>query len=337
MRTACLCLFNNGLGLLNDVSLIQDLLLDSYDTTVHYLYGQAGTGVVKMPTGSSTPEYLNSYDVGIHFQDFTLEGLNISKKNILIVNEEWTNNDKLRHIHEFDKIIVKSTFAEQLFKPLHTNVVNCGFISKDKYKSNYIKQNTFLHCVGKSIQKGTEAVLSCFYNKDNNLTVVSSNPKHQHLPKSSNVEYIEEYQTDESILKLLNSNLIHLCPSLYEGWGHYVYEGLSTGALVYATRIPMFLEWLDPDLVVFLDCEFEGYGNTYNNRKFCDDVEFLTDIKGYEFPYKFGWRVKPESLNEHIEKHTLYLERHNQQAVRNYFKHLTEQNSKMLLRELTDI
>jgi glycosyltransferase involved in cell wall biosynthesis len=41
--------------------------------------------------------------------------------------------------------------------------------------------------------------------------------------------------TDAELLYEMNAAQIHLCPSRAEGWGHYITEGLSVGALVIAT------------------------------------------------------------------------------------------------------
>ena len=324
-RTACLYTINNGVGLVADLSLIQDLLYEDYDLDVVYLNQS-----ITSPYGEDFSP-LKEYDVGIHLQDFNPSLLYQNKKNILIANEEWTGSRKIFEIHKFDKIITKSTLGTELLKPHNSNVVNCGFISKDKYNSTIKKQNTFLHVAGKSIQKGTELVLDSFTHncRDYNLTVLESNCKHQRIYKSSNINYIHEFLPENSVIEHYNKNLFHICPSYYEGWGHYVYEGLSTGALLYMTRLPMFLEWIDPDLVVFLDCEF---------IKHDENIEFFKHSHfNYTFPYKFGWKALRSSFDENIIAHEKYLETHNPDKVRAFFKDLNKKNSKKLLKELTDV
>jgi hypothetical protein len=324
-RTACLYTVNNGVGLIADLSLIQDLLHDHYDITVAYL-----NQVISLPYGQDL--FLSKeYDVGIHLQDFNPALLQHNKKNILIANEEWTGSRKIFEIHKFDKVITKSTLGAELLKPYNSNVINCGFISKDKYNSAIKKQNTFLHVAGKSIQKGTELVLESFTHncRDYNLTVLESNCKHRQVYKSSNINYIHDFLPEENVIEHYNKNLFHICPSYYEGWGHYVYEGLSTGALLYVTRLPMFLEWLDPDLVIFLDCEF---------IKHDENIEFFKASHfNWKFPYKFGWKARRESFDENIVAHEKYLETHNPHKVRAFFKNLNKKNSKKLLKELTDV
>ena len=125
----------------------------------------------------------------------------------------------------------------------------------------------------------------------------------------------------------MNDHSIHLCPSIYEGWGHYLYEGLSTGALVYATKIPMFVEWIDPDLVLFLDCTFCSNDNNYHFLRYRDN----------HWPHQFGWQVNEDQLTNEIINYKKNLEKHNPEKVRNFFKHINEQNSKILYKELTNV
>ena len=325
-RSACLYGPNNGVGLLADISLVQDLLFDHYTVDISYTQNSLHT------LNNISNHIPITYDVGVFFQEYDVERLNLNKKNILIVNEEWLRSEKIEVLQKFDKIITKSTLGKELLRPYNNHVVNCGFISKDRYDSNIIKQEQFLHVMGKSSQKGTEHVLTVFANecKEFPVTVIESRNDctiDADLKQCFNFNYIKDFITEEDINIEYNKHLIHLCPSYYEAWGHYVYEGLSTGALLYVTKIPMFLEWLDPDLVVFLDCEFDRCDNTVEYFKYRDNM----------FPYQFGWKPNQVDFNFKIKNYKQYLENHKPHLVRKYFKHLNQQNSKKLLNELTDI
>ena len=140
----------------------------------------------------------------------------------------------------------------------------------------------------------------------------------------ANVNHIRDFLSAEDINNHLNTHSIHLCPSIYEGWGHYLYEGMSTGGLIYATKIPMFVEWIDPDLVVFLDCVFNK-----KNKQF----PFLAS----NWPHQFGWVVNAQQLTDAINNYKKHLENHNPDKVRQFFKHINQKNSKKLYTELTNI
>ena len=99
---------------------------------------------------------------------------------------------------------------------------------------------------------------------------------------------------------------------------------MSTGALIYATKLPMFVEWIDPDLVVFLDCVFHKHNDNY---------PFLMST----WPHQFGWLVDIKQLAEAIDNYKKHLEKHNSDKVRQFFKHINEENSKKIYTELTNI
>ena len=315
-KTACIYTSNTGVGLISDVNLIQDLLYEDFDIDVVYLEWN-----IKDSTKQSI---FANYDIGIFIQEFGGQWLERNKVNILIANEEWILKDKLPQIKNFDKVLTKSNFAKHLLSPYNNNIVNTGFISIDKNKE-ISPTKKFLHLGGKSSQKGTESILRSFNKNKHELTFIQSSNEYKNI--TSNINYISEFIPAEDITFNLNNHSIHLCPSINEGWGHYLYEGLSTGALIYATKIPMFNEWIDPDLVVFLDCIFCSNDNNYH---------FLT-YRNNVWPHQFGWLVDEDQLSNAIESHKKYLEDHKPDKVRKFFLHLNEQNSKTLFTELTNV
>ena len=319
-KTACIYTSNTGVGLVADVDLLQDLLFDYYDIDVVYFEHNI--------TSTSSKDYIpKEYDVGIYIQEFLPESLQCNKKNIFFVNEEWLNSTNVKHIRGFDKVICKSTFSQQLLSPYNNNVVNCGFISRDKYDSNIPRKNMFLHLGGKSWQKGTESVLNIFNKNELPLTFIQSNKNYDNSDKDKNITYINTFLDVRELNRLFNTSTIHLCPSVYEGWGHYLYEALSVGALVYATKIPMFVEWLDPDLVVFNDCIYSGVND--------NNILFLR--KRENTLHQFGWLVDEECLENNINTHQKHLENHNPVKVRKYFRYLNDKNSGTLLTHLLDL
>ena len=324
-RSACFYAANSGVGLVADVSLIQDLLFDEYDIDINYTQQH-----IPLP-GNESPPVFADYDVGIFFQEYDIQWLSRNKTNILIANEEWLQSPKLSTLKHFDKIITKSSFAKQLLSPYNKNVINCGFISKDRFNSTIKKENKFIHALGKSSQKGTECILDTFIPSDNNLpiTIIESRGgcTLDKICNTPNFNYIKDFITEEAMNLEFNRNFIHLCPSYYEGWGHYLYEALSTGALVYASKIPMFLEWIDPELVVFLDCNF---------IRSSEKISYF-NLRDNFYPHQFGWQVVQSNLNQEVFNYKKHLENHKPELVRKFFKHLMKQNSKKLFLELTNV
>ena len=207
--------WNNGVGIVNDAILLKTVL-KNYDIK---LYDMSINAICR-PS-----------DLGIFIQNIWTELIDKNKKNVYIVNEEWLNDGEKSCLNRFNYIFVKSSYAKSLLDPYHKNVINTGFFSLDRY---FFPKNTneILHFKGKSIQKNTELI------KDLNYVNILD----------SNINYL----SDNDVTYNLNNHDIHICYSLYEYWGHYLWEAMSCGKLVICSEIPVFKEYLDTDLIKFV-------------------------------------------------------------------------------------
>lgn len=207
--------WNNGVGIVNDAILLKTIL-KNYDIKLYDM----SINTICRPS-----------DLGIFIQNIWTEQICKNKKNVYIVNEEWLNDEEKSCLNRFNYIFVKSSYAKSLLDSYHKNVICTGFFSLDRY---FFPKNTnkILHFKGKSIQKNTELV------KDLNCVNI--------LDSSIN------YLSDNDITYNLNNHDIHICCSLYEAWGHYLWEAMSCGKLVICSEIPVFKEYLDPELVKFI-------------------------------------------------------------------------------------
>ena len=176
--------------------------------------------------------------------------------------------------------VCKSNYAKKLLSSYH-NVIHIPFISIDYYDSSIIRKHSNLHFAGRSIQKNTELVLST----TNNLTLIDPYNRYK---VDENVNHINTYQSKEQLIQLLNSHNIHVCCSLYESWGHYLFEGLSTGAEIICSDIPVFKEQLDPNLVHFVP--------TTENR----DKNYIFDSED-RFPLRKSFHTDKKFLANLIE------------------------------------
>lgn len=225
--------YNNGVGIVTDAILLKNLIENYICESVQIMFLD------------NINSDLNA-DVGIWIQNYDINLLHHYKKNIFFINEEWVGTWELESLHLFDQVICKSQYAKNLLKS-YNNITYIPFISKDVYNHNVKRSNNFLHFMGRSIQKNTELVLK------QSVPITLIDPYNRYKPPS-NFTHINSYQTNESISSLLNSHNIHICCSLYESWGHYLFEGLSTGNEIICSDIPAFKENLDPDLVHFIPC-----------------------------------------------------------------------------------
>lgn len=259
--------YNNRVGILTDALLLQDILEESnLNSKIIFLH---------------LLNHEHKSDVGIWIQDYYEEFLSNFKINIFFINEEWYLYP-LENLKKFDYVICKSKHAQKLISP-YCNAICMPFLSYDVYDENIKRENKFLHFMGRSIQKNSELVIK----QNIPITFVDSYNRFSDL--NSNITHIKTYQSKEEIHNILNSHNIHICISLYESWGHYLFEGLSTGAEIICSDIPVFNENLDPNLVHFI------------SSKNCNYVD------GYLYNYEDKFKLR-ESYHVNPDKFTSYIE-----------------------------
>jgi glycosyltransferase involved in cell wall biosynthesis len=280
--------WNNGVGVVNDDILIKTLLSD-HDVVSYDI--------------SKTNEYRKS-DIGIYIQNVDNNTLQYNKKNIFIANEEWITSYELNLFNNFECIITKSTYAKELLDSYHKNVINTGFFSLDRH---FFPKNTneILHFKGKSIQKNTELV-----NGLNHVKILDSNIN---------------CLSDNDVTYNLNNHDIHICCSLYEAWGHYLWEAMSCGKLVICSEIPVFKEYLDPELVKFIPIKDVCSHNI--------NYEFLNTN---DYKFRKGYIVDEVKVKELLSNKNELLEfqKKNKELIREYFLYINEKNKQKFLKTI---
>jgi len=281
--------WNNGVGVVNHSKLIKSILYN-WDITSYDI--------------STNSEYRKG-DIGIFIQNVLPEQIENNKKNIYVVCEEWLTEHEMQFIDRFDYIFVHSNHAKELLSKYHKNVINVGFFSLDRY---FFPRHTkeILHLKGKSIQKNHELVWD--YKKY--VNIIDSNYK---------------YLTENEIIYELNNHDIHICCSLYEAWGHYLWEALSCGKLVICSEIPVFKEYLNPDLVKFVPTE--------NICQYTKSFEFLNTDK---YKFRKGYfvdRISFEKLMDNKEE-LFEFQKLNKDNIRIHFLDVTLKNKKKFLKTI---
>jgi hypothetical protein len=222
--------FNNQYGLTNDMKMLAKLLEKTFQKRVeiklvdffHYKAPQA--------------------DINIFLETVSKILFKYADVNILIPNQEWYYKTWIPYLTEVDYILTKSHYAEEIFKNLiptkKENIKYIGWKSLDRELQNVRNDyKEFLHLCGRSKLRQTQLIIDSWEKDFPKLTIVY-NPKYlqfKHRADLDNITYITERLTDEELLKLMNKCGVHLCCSETEGYGHYIYEAKSTGAVVITT------------------------------------------------------------------------------------------------------
>lgn len=260
--------YNNGVGIVTDAELLTSLIKNHITTAVKLEF------IDKFNKNNS--------DVGIWIQNFDIDLLNCFKINIFFINEEWSGDHELNNLHLFDYVICKTNYAKNLLSK-YKDVICLPFISRNYYL-DVSRVHKYLHFAGRSIQKNTELILK----QSQSITLVD--PYSLHSPPN-HFNHINRYQTQIELQTILNTHNIHLCTSLYESWGHYLYEGLSTGNEIICSDIPAFNENLDPSLVHFIPTQIKFY------RGYLFDEQ---NEKG-GFPIRQSFHIDQQHLKDKID------------------------------------
>ena len=311
-KTVKIYYYNNAVGERKDFELILDSLKNICKIIVfdesNSIVSSYINGVKSYLFDEDTNE--TTIDVGIFNNVFynpnCMENI---KTKILILNEEWLQYQNLADLSNYDHVIVKSQYAKNLVSPFNRNVKKLYFWSIDRYNSSIQEQKKQFHLAGLSIQKGTESVVN-----RKNITVIDASNRFT----GSACNYINHYLSEEEVNTYMNSHNLHICPSLYEAHGHYMFEGLSCGKSIICTKIPVWEECLDPDMVNFIDVyeteintsdPMKEYIKTYHAPISDSKYQFMSDIryKHYQrankFPLRKAFIFEEEELDEKIKKH----------------------------------
>ena len=173
------------------------------------------------------------------------ENLRNIPRKILVPNFEWFGKAELERVRWIDEVWHKTEISmSTLMKLFPPNVKHqlVGWTSDD-VKIDVIQNFTkFIHIRGTSHQKQSEIILETWmanpeyppllllnYVDDGRFLNIPFNMRYK------NVEVISRKLERNELLGLANGCGLHICLSTAEGFGHYINEAKSIGAVVIAT------------------------------------------------------------------------------------------------------
>lgn len=225
----------NGSGLQREYEILRDILAPA---------GHSVTGVHFQ--SSDCPRA----DVNLFLETVVSAKLDAAPENWVMPNPEWWSEEYQQSLPKLTRVLCKTRDAQRLFRELAGERASyVGFMSRDLYEPAVKRKPRFLHIAGNSPIKSTEVILEAWKRLPYRLTVVSTY-FHRQASKLKNVKGHERV-SDARLRRLMNSRQFHLCPSKYEGFGHYLHEALGVGAVVITSDAPPMNELgLAPELLI---------------------------------------------------------------------------------------
>lgn len=218
-------------------------------------------------------------DVNIFIEEIWDNFLPYASKNYFMPNPECGNFNETDINEKFDLILCRTHDGMNIYSPCHPNPSLLKFTSEDHYNENVVKDfYKPLHAIGKSAYKGTATVLNVWEKRNDIPKLTYMQGKDQYHPDSENIYMSDRLIVQDEFIRIQNEHGLHICPSQAEGFGHYIIEAMSTGAVVITTDAPPMNEYIT-------------------------DKRFLVRTKGYkEKNMGYVYEIDEEHLEEVIER-----------------------------------
>lgn len=225
---------------------------------------------------------VNSADINIFIEACYSHLFSKAKFNWFIPNPEYCGTP-VQYLQKFDLILCRTEEALRIFKAFTTKTYYLGFTSIDHYQLAESKDfSKHLHVGGESAMKGTDELLQAWRTDGSlpHLTLMKYRYLNDKKGSSKNLKLITKRVPEETLLTLQNTCGVHICPSKTEGFGHYLMEAMSTGAVVVTTDGPPMNEFIRDHrcLVKYNHIDKQRYATTYT----IDQQDLINTVKSLQ-------------------------------------------------------
>ncbi len=247
MKTLLIIGRKNGAGLDQDAALVGDALRADGWTVKHY--------APRDWRGWLNRDRANAV---VHLERVFPLWRSKARMHFLIPNQERFPQRHIGRLKKVDHVLCKTAHAQAIFSALHGSVHTIGFTSPDRglradARPDYRR---FFHLAGRSTVKGTSVVLEAWRRHPEwPELVLVQHPDNAPKAVPANVTLLSRVVGDAELRTLQNQCGVHLCPSLSEGWGHYIVEAMACRAVVITTDAPPMNELVQPERGVLLPFE----------------------------------------------------------------------------------
>ena len=191
----------------------------------------------------------HEFDANLMLEHVRAEYFPLARHNVLLPNPEWFLPADAAALPGITQVFAKTRYTQTIFSRLGCRVAFTGFTSWDRRDPSVPRERAFFHLAGRSGTKNTEALLALWRKHPRwpRLTVVQDRHMAQAGLAAPNIDHRVGHLPDDELRRLQNSHRFHLCPSQTEGFGHYLVEALSVGAVTLTLDAAPMNELVTPE------------------------------------------------------------------------------------------
>jgi glycosyltransferase involved in cell wall biosynthesis len=191
----------------------------------------------------------HEFDANLMLEHVRPEWLALARHNVMMPNPDWFLPSDAAALAGIDCVFAKTRLTEEMFAGRGCRVVFTGFTSEDRYLPDVARRRAFFHLAGRSTTKNTESVLALWRKHPEwpLLTVVQDPRTAQPGAPAPNIDHRVGRMDDAELRRLQNEHRFHLCPSQAEGFGHYLVEAMSAGAVTLTLDAAPMNELITPE------------------------------------------------------------------------------------------
>lgn len=269
-RRICIIGKSNGVGLTRDIKLLADCLReDGHDVSVHAIDAAEAKHRRSLLTQTKVrmqlawqrarPASAHRADLNVMLEHLWPEFLCQARQNVVVPNPEWFDRNDLRFLNRIDCVWAKTRHSAEIFSGFGSSTQVISFDSEDRYRPEVPRERRFFHLAGKSTMKGTDRLLRVWAQRPHwpTLTVLQHNACSPDV-RAANLDIRSGYVEEQQLLHEQNACMFHICTSLTEGWGHYIVEALSVGAVTLTLDAPPMNELVTNDRGLLIGHERTG-------------------------------------------------------------------------------
>lgn len=292
MHSVHLLGFDNGVGLSRDLRLLADTLrARGYRVDFTNTRRRGGLpGLIQRMKGKWHASRLAGrrrrglqppYDFVLMEEHIAPAFLDDAPHRVLLPHPEWFLPRDMEALPRIDLVLAKTHEAQRVFAAQGCRALCIGFTSDDRQDASVPRERTFFHLAGSSRTKNTEPLLALWRRHPEwpRLTVVQHPREAKPGATATNIDHRIGYLDDAELKRLQNAHLFHLCPSETEGFGHYIVEAMSVGAVVISLDAPPMNEMITPERGVLVPWSRTGIQHLATTFHF-DDAAMERAVEG---------------------------------------------------------